>query len=244
MNPVMAAALLLLVFTAWWGLRASPATRTRGRGLRGSTAHGARRLYTRRNVLALAAAISGAAILVYSGADEAVEEWHRRSVKNATTDRLAKFLHHFGERWWFALFGGFTLVDRFLASSPVSRWGRASFEAMVVGLPTLWSVQRVLGGARPQDDTHGPRYVPFADDNAASGHTFIAAIPCLVAARRLGRMPARGVAYALSPWVGWSRINDRKHYLSQVLLGYGIAWRAVDAVVDPTTSDTPVSAPE
>jgi len=214
MNPVMAAALVLLVFTAAWGIRSTPSSPRRGRPLGRATAEHYRRLYTRRNFLALAAAITGAAALAYSGADEAVDDWHRRSVKNTTTDRLAKFLHHFGERWWFALFGGFALVDRFLASTPVSRWGRESFHAMVVGLPTLWTVQRGLGGARPKDETHGPRFLPFVDDNAASGHTFIGAIPWLVAARHMGHAPARGVARALSPWVGWSRINDRKHYLS------------------------------
>jgi len=29
---------------------------------------------------------------------------------------------------------------------------------------------------------------------------------------------------------GLSRINDRKHYLSQVILGWSIAWNAVEAV--------------
>ena len=31
---------------------------------------------------------------------------------------------------------------------------------------------------------------------------------------------------------GWSRLNDRKHYLSQIILGWTIAWNAVSAVDD------------
>ena len=31
---------------------------------------------------------------------------------------------------------------------------------------------------------------------------------------------------------GWSRINDRKHYLGQVILGWVIAWNAVEATRD------------
>ena len=40
---------------------------------------------------------------------------------------------------------------------------------------------------------------------------------------------ARGAVRGLGLLTGWSRINDRKHCLSQVLLGWTIAWNAVDA---------------
>jgi len=31
---------------------------------------------------------------------------------------------------------------------------------------------------------------------------------------------------------GWSRLNDRKHFFSQIVLGYTLAWQAVDTVGD------------
>jgi hypothetical protein len=40
----------------------------------------------------------------------------------------------------------------------------------------------------------------------------------------------RALAGAASLATGWSRLNDRMHYPSQILLGYSIAWTAVDAV--------------
>ncbi len=227
MNSVFVLVILLWFATAIWGLRNRP---RRGEGLVRRTGKDYRRLYTRRNVLRLAVAIGGAALLAYGGADEAVESWHHRRVQGPRSDRIAKTLHHFGERGWFGVWAAFALMDRFWASTPLSRWGRQSFAAMVVGLPTLWTVQRGLGGARPKDHTHGPRFRPFADDNAASGHCFIGAIPWLVAARRCGLTLPRVIATSISPAVGWSRINDHKHYLSQVILGYAIAWQAVDAV--------------
>ena len=70
----------------------------------------------------------------------------------------------------------------------------------------------------------------MSDDNSASGHAFIAAIPWLNLARRTGNMNARWAARFGSVLTGWSRINDRKHYLSQVVLGWSIAWNAVEAV--------------
>ena len=219
--------LALLIAAAVWGWRRRP---ERGRQPFAHTKGHYGRMYSRRNFLKLGGAVAGAAVLAYSDADEAVEEWHGEEVLSPRTDRLANFLHEFGERYWFGAWLAFALVDHFVGSSPLSRWGRQSFSAMVVGLPTLWTVQRALGGARPKDNTHGPRFVPFADDNAASGHAFIGSIPWLVLAKRCGAPAPRTVAYFLSPWVGWSRINDHKHYLSQVLLGYGIAWEAVSTV--------------
>jgi hypothetical protein len=238
MNPVAALALLLLVGTALWGWRTP---RPPASGMRRQTAAHYRRMYSRRNFLKLGVALGGAAALAYGGVDEAVESWHGRHVETATTDRITRVLHRFGERWWFGVWAGFALVDRFLGSTALSRWGRRNLQAMVVGLPTLWTVQRVLGGARPADHTHGPRFVPFSDDNSASGHCFLAAIPCLVAARHLRAPAPRALAYALSPVVGWSRIHDHKHYLSQVLLGYGIAWEAV-AAVESVETRTPARA--
>ena len=219
--------LALLIVAGVWGWRRRP---ERGRQPFAQTGRHYKRMYSRRNFLKLGGAVAGAAVLAYSGADEAVEEWHAENVVSPTTNRMSDVLHEFGERYWFGVWAAFAAVDWAVGSSPLSRWGRQSFAAMVVGLPTLWSVQRVFGGARPKDHTHGPRFVPFADDNTASGHTFIGAIPWLVLAKRWGAPAPRTVAYFLSPWVGWSRMNDHKHYLSQVLLGYGIAWEAVNTV--------------
>mgnify|MGYP002064113798 CR=1 FL=1 len=42
---------------------------------------------------------------------------------------------------------------------------------------------------------------------------------------------ARALAGVLSPLTGWSRLHDRKHYLSQVILGWAIAWEASGAAV-------------
>ena len=94
----------------------------------------------------------------------------------------------------------------------------------------LITLQRVMGASRPTDSQANPYYHPFADDNTASGHTFIAAIPLLNLAHMAGGPFQRWAARLASIPTGWSRLNDRKHYLSQVLLGYYLAWHAVDTV--------------
>lgn len=196
----------------------------------GRVPEAARELYTRRNFLKLGLAVGGAAALAYSGADEAVEEWHYEDVRDDDTNTAARFFHEWGERWWFVGWGLFAVADAAVASTPLTRWGRRNFESLVVGLPTLWTVQRGLGAARPKDLTHGPRFAPLQDDNTASGHAFVSAIPWLQAAHMLQPTPAKAAAGLMALPTGWSRLHDRKHYPSQVLLGWGIAWESVRAV--------------
>lgn len=188
-----------------------------------------RRNYNRRAFLKLGGAVLAAGVLAYSGADEAFESFHSRTVRSRWSDRLSHGVKFFGERFWFVNWLLVAAVDAWVRSSPFTRWGRHNFEAMVVGLPTLWSVQRGLGANRPSSRDGNPRWRPMNAANSASGHTFMAAIPWLTLARRTEALPVRHGARIASWATGWSRINDRKHYLSQVLLGWTIAWNAVEA---------------
>jgi len=180
----------------------------------------------------LGIAFVGAGILAYSGADEAIEGFHSGTLRNKTSDRLSHFFKYGGERFWFGNWAMVGALDAWVRSNAFSRWGRANFEAMTVGLPMLWTMQRGLGANRPSSDDGSPRWRPMNADNSASGHAFIAAVPWLTLARRNNLIPVRVVARLASVLTGWSRLNDRKHYLSQIILGWTIAWNAVEAMAD------------
>jgi hypothetical protein len=201
-----------------------------------------RRLYTRRNFLKMAGATAGAAAISYSGVDELFDEWHRDRVRGDASDAVAHLAKEFGENEIAYAALVYALADWALPGTAVGRWGRQCFTATACGLPVLWTWQRVLGGSRPSDEKEwGSRFRPFADENSVSGHTFLAAIPFLVGAREVGQPVAAWGLRALSPLTGWSRINDERHYLSQVLLGYGLAWQAVQAA--ELTPETSAGAP-
>ena len=106
-------------------------------------------------------------------------------------------MYHGGQRYWFVCWLAVGAVDAWLRTNAFTRWGRDNFEAMVVGLPTLWTLQRGLGANRPSDPDPDPRWRPLADDNAASGHAFISAIPWLNLARRCGELRAAVLAAGL-----------------------------------------------
>ena len=207
----------------------------------GTGRHWQRNYASRRTFLRLGAAVGGAAALAWSGADQAIESWHRQQVRGRASDALASVLEPFGRRFWFTNWLLVGAVDAWIRTNRFTRWGRKNFEAMVVGLPTLWTLQRGLGANRPSSDDADPRWRPLAADNAASGHAFIAAVPWLTLARRARGRTLPPVARGASVLTGWSRLNDRKHYLSQVILGWTIAYNAVEAVADEPAPlpDTP-----
>jgi PAP2 superfamily protein len=191
-----------------------------------------RRNYGRRSFLRLGGAVAAAGLLAWTGVDEACDSYHSDVLRSTGTDRAARLVKHLGERFWFLNWGLLAVMDAWLRTSSVSRWGRKNFEAMAVGLPTLWTLQRGLGANRPSSDDANPRWRPMKADNSASGHAFIAAVPLLHLAHRVGNRPARWFLRAASTLTGWSRMNDRKHYLGQVGLGWVIAWNAVEATRD------------
>lgn len=190
-----------------------------------------RQVYSRRTFLRLGATVVGAGALVYSGADEAVDDWQRDHGTNQATQTVSHQFKQFGEPYWAFVWIGLALIDRFVGRSGVGRFGRQCMQATAFGLPILWSTQRVLGASRPTDEYESPEWAPFRDENAASGHTFLGAVPWIVWLRTSPTPWVKWLAAVLSPATGWSRIHDRKHYLSQVVLGWVIAWQAVDGVV-------------
>ncbi len=189
-----------------------------------------RRLYGRRSLLKLGAAVAGAGVLVYSGLDEAATGWHDRRVRSSASDRAARVGYEGGQRPWFLVWAVVAAIDAWVRSGPFTRWGRANFEAMCVGLPLLWTVQRGLGADRPDAAEPTPAWQPLRTDHAASGHAYMGAVPWLNAARLSGLRPARPLLVGGSLLSGWSRLNDRKHYLSQIWLGWFLAWQATGAV--------------
>jgi len=229
---------VLLVVVVFWP---TGGERRRGRALFRHTGPQWRRMYGRRAFLRYGLALGTAAVLAYSGADEAIDRWHGRALNTregrgshelppSRSDRVAEVVKFAGERFWFGVWAVAAAVDWLWKSSPVSRWGRDNFEAMVVGLPLLWTTQRVLGSNRPSSDTGDPRWQPFRHANAASGHAFVGAIPVWTLAQRVDQDTGRWALRTAGLVTGWSRLNDRKHYLSQTLLGWTIAGNAVAAV--------------
>jgi hypothetical protein len=102
----------------------------------------------------------------------------------------------------------------------------------------MLTMQYALGASRPGETSFDSRWKPGDDVNAVSGHAFIGAVPCIVAAQMCDDPYLRGLFYACSTFPAWSRVNDDAHYLSQACLGWYMAYLACRSI-DRTERNLP-----
>lgn len=191
-----------------------------------------REFYIRQNVRPAIFTLGAAAILANTTMDQEFSDWYQDDVRSESLDDIAEVAKLFGEQWpMVGLYAGSSVLGRWLDVDPrFAEWGDQSLRSMFVGVPPLLFLQRALGSSRPNDVPPSSKWNFWNDDNGASGHTFVGAVPFLVAGRLAQRPRVKATWYAMSTLTGWSRINDNDHYLSQVIIGWWLAYAATEAV--------------
>lgn len=110
-----------------------------------------------------------------------------------------------------------------LAGNVLYTWGYRSLRTFFLGGLQQVILTHVLGSGRPSRNEPS-KWQPFRYKNGVSGHALYGAIPFITAAMMTDPPLLRLALYAFSTLPGWARINNNSHYLSQVLLGWGIAY--------------------
>jgi membrane-associated phospholipid phosphatase len=141
------------------------------------------------------------------------------------------------------------LCDDACWRSQTAEWGGRSLRAILSGGPAVLLLESGLGGSRPGERPEASHWKPFDDWNGASGHAFIGAIPLLTAARMTDDRWLQGGLLFASLLPAWSRVNDNRHYLSQVGVGWWVAYLACEAVdrtehADDRLTWAPILSPE
>jgi membrane-associated phospholipid phosphatase len=194
--------------------------------------------YSLRGMAIVGAQVGAAAVLANTSLDEDFQEWHDDRIKSSGSDDFADAVSWLGDGTiMLPVVVGAAVLECFARDDQpvlrrVGRWGNRCSRSIVVGGPTVLGLQYLLGASRPVEG-RGSSWKPFDDNNSVSGHAFMGATPFLNAAHMTESLPLKVTFYGLSTLPAWSRVNDQRHYLSQVLLGWGIAWLAAD-VVDRT----------
>ncbi|HEV3258273.1 MAG TPA: phosphatase PAP2 family protein [Gemmataceae bacterium] len=191
---------------------------------------------TWQNLGELALGVGVAAPLANTSADNSIRNWYQKKVRTTTTDAFADGIGVAGELWiavpvgleaW-ALAG--KAGDDYSTDSGLFEWSNRSLRSMAVGTPSLLMMYVTLGAARP--DTGDSRWHPFQNIHGASGHTFFGAVPFLTAAEMTDNEFLKVPLFLGSFLTGWSRINNDRHYFSQVVLGWWMAYLSVRRVDD------------
>lgn len=197
--------------------------------------------YSRPNLRKLALALAIAAPLANTDADDRFQRWYQRHVRSPRTDRWAKVGNMLGEHnltvpVMVAAAAAGKLLEDHEAAQWAGDWGKRSIRALMVGSPTILVFQFGLGAGRPDEYDGSSHWRPFHDKNGVAGHGFVGAIPFLTAAGMTENRPLRALLFAGSFGTCCARINTDSHFLSQSILGWSIAYLAVQSVTQ-TESD-------
>jgi hypothetical protein len=191
------------------------------------------KFYAPRQAGLLAAGLGIAAVLAHSEADPEIQRWYQQSVRDHTTNEIARFVKPLGNgRIMIPCYAGMAMLGRMTNYTQLGtlseEWGIRSLRTLLVGVLPLLVLQNATGASRPTEgDSH---WHPFAEDHGVSGHSFMGAVPFLSAAMMTENLSLKTLFYTGSTLCGLSRINDDKHYLSQVMLGWWLAYLSAKSV--------------
>jgi membrane-associated phospholipid phosphatase len=141
--------------------------------------------------------------------------------RTVTGNDVARGLRHFGQP---EVYGTVTLglVGAGLVSGnpEITRAGGRLATTLVLAGATSTLSKLVLGRPRPSESLDVDGYVPFSGQDAMpSGHTTMAFALAAALADDIHRPWASVGLYTVATGVGWSRINDNRHWLSDVAAG-------------------------
>jgi hypothetical protein len=191
--------------------------------------------YSRSTAIQFAAVLAPAAVLANTNLDANFATWYQTHIRSTETNHVSDFFRPLGNGYYtIPVYVSAKFVGEYFDDVPgmglLGEWGDRTTRALLVGAPPLLAVQYVLGAGRPSDYVDQSYWKPFHSSHGASGHAFMGAVPFLTLAGMTDDPFAKCFFYACSPWTGMTRINDSVHYLSQVWLGWWMAYLACESV--------------
>jgi len=188
--------------------------------------------YTKSRMVRLGIGFSIGAIIANSSLDQNIRDEYQNKFRNNDTDNFSKTAKQFGNgKIMIPLAFATANLDYFYPDSKIARWGFDTSRAYIVGAPALLVMQFTTGGSRPNEKSYNSQWRPFKDNNGVSGHAFMGAVPFLTISYMYKDNPyIKYSSYIASFATAYSRVNDDRHYFSQALLGWYMAYESVDAV--------------
>jgi membrane-associated phospholipid phosphatase len=141
--------------------------------------------------------------------------------RSKASDDLASSLRHFGQP---EVYGTITLGmigSGLIGANPeLTRAGGRLATTLALSALTAGGIKLLLGRPRPDQSSDIDGFVPFSGQEAMpSGHTAMAFALATALADEIHSSWASVGLYTLATGVGWSRLNDNRHWLSDVGAG-------------------------
>jgi membrane-associated phospholipid phosphatase len=165
-----------------------------------------------------ALAVGGlSALMLLDGSSQRFFQSHR----SAGGNDLARTIRRVGQP---EVFGTVTLglvaAGLISGDANLTRSGGRLAATLALAGATSTLAKLTLGRPRPSESLDADGYVPFSGQDAMpSGHTTVAFALATALADDIHRPWATVGLYTLATGVGWSRINDNRHWLTDVVGG-------------------------
>lgn len=165
---------------------------------------------------AIALGSIGTVSLLDRGADRWVQD-HR----SARSDAVASTLRYGGEpELVFAIPGGILAAGFISGNKNLQRSGGRVLATVIAAGVTTAAIKLLVGRVRPDATDDAYTFKPFTQNDAfPSGHATMAFALATSLSAEIDRPWATAVLYAGASGTAWSRLNDHKHWLSDVLVG-------------------------
>jgi membrane-associated phospholipid phosphatase len=136
-------------------------------------------------------------------------------------DNVASVVRHFGQPEVYGTITAGLLATGLVAHKPgVARAGGRVLTSLLVAGATSSVGKLMAGRPRPDQSLDADGFVPFSGQAAMpSGHATMAFALATSLSDEIHRPWATVGLYTLATSVGWSRINDNRHWLSDVAAG-------------------------
>lgn len=152
--------------------------------------------------------------------DERVQAAAQRQ-RNPGADKFAKNIQQLGERYSFAVLGGFYAAGSVLDDANAKMVAMDGLSASIIAGGIITPVLKVVAGrSRPHADQGAHDFHPFNGSKSfPSGHTTQAFSVASVIAQHYESPWVSASAYGVATLVGYARIEQNAHFLSDVLAG-------------------------
>jgi len=166
------------------------------------------------------AAIAAGAVGLISITDDNVDHWVQDQ-RSAHSDDIARVFKWGGSpEVAFGVPAAIFVTGVVTKSPKVQRSGGRVFGSVVLAGVTTGAIKFVVGRFRPDEATSQYIFQPFSKHDAfPSGHATLAFALATSLSEEIHRPWATALLYAGATGTAWSRLNDHKHWLSDVLAG-------------------------
>lgn len=171
-------------------------------------------------------AIGGASLF-----DRAMNEWTQDN-RSTRSNGVARAFRHVGQPEAFVTVGGGMIVAGVIArDAELRRSGARVLVAVAVAGLTTVAIKEAVGRLRPAETSDPYVFRPLSRyEGFPSGHATMAFALATSLSAEIDRPWATALLYAGAAGTAWSRMNDQRHWFSDVLGGAAVGITAANVI--------------